>query len=272
MCSTCGCDHPEASLRIVSPAHALDLSPLISPHPHPHPTPAPPTTSRRIAVARDILAENDLLAAHNRGWFAGRRILALNLVSSPGSGKTSLLEHTLRALGDIHPCYVIEGDQQSQRDGDRIAATGAPVVQINTGHGCHLDAGMVQRALAQLNPVPGALLFIENVGNLVCPALFDLGESARILVMSVTEGDDKPLKYPDMFASAQLCLINKVDLLPYVDFDPEQAMAYARQVNPDLTFIMVSATSGHGLEAWYQWLAKQAPDGLPGAVLSRQNA
>ena len=258
MCSTCGCDQAESRLWRVVPAQGSLEGPLMPLAP----VEAPPA-ARRVAVERDILAQNDLDAARNRGWFEGRGILALNLVSSPGSGKTTILEQTLRALAGRRACYVIEGDQHSQRDGDRIAATGAPVVQINTGQGCHLDAGMVQRALTTLDPEPGALLFIENVGNLVCPALFDLGEAARVLVMSVTEGDDKPLKYPGMFASAHLCLINKIDLLPYVDFDLERAQAYAREVNPRLAFLPVSATQGEGLLAWYQWLEAQQVASLP---------
>ncbi|HPF69713.1 MAG TPA: hydrogenase nickel incorporation protein HypB, partial [Candidatus Krumholzibacteria bacterium] len=189
-----------------------------------------------------------------RGWFEAKGILALNLVSSPGSGKTTLLERTIRDLGGEAPVAVIEGDQQTLRDADRIAAAGAPVIQVNTGHGCHLDAGMIKRALGELQPADRSLLMIENVGNLVCPALFDLGEAAKVVIISVTEGDDKPLKYPTMFAAASLCLINKIDLVPYVQFDLDRCEQAARSVNPDLSFLRVSATTGEGLDAWYAWL------------------
>ncbi|MCB0547381.1 MAG: hydrogenase nickel incorporation protein HypB, partial [Phaeodactylibacter sp.] len=207
---------------------------------------------------QDILQQNNLLAERNRGFLEAKNILALNLVSSPGSGKTSLLERTLKDLAGEFSCYVIEGDQQTSNDADRIAATGAPVVQINTGKGCHLDSDMVNKALKKLRPAEDALLFIENVGNLVCPSLFDLGEGARVVIISVTEGDDKPIKYPDMFHSSHLCIINKVDLLPYVQFDVEKAKEYALRVNHHLEFIELSATSGQGMEQWYAWLRKKA--------------
>lgn len=207
-----------------------------------------------IELEQDILQKNNLLAERNRGYFDAKNILALNLVSSPGSGKTALLERTIRDIGAEMPVFVIEGDQQTMNDADRIAATGAPVVQINTGKGCHLDSDMINKALKKLNPAEGAVVMIENVGNLVCPAMFDLGETARVVIMSVTEGDDKPIKYPDMFHSAHLCIINKTDLLPYVPFDVEKAKGYARQVNHHLSFIELSAHTGEGMEAWYQWL------------------
>lgn len=207
-----------------------------------------------IELEQDILQKNNLLAERNRGYFDAKNILALNLVSSPGSGKTALLERTIRDIGAEMPVFVIEGDQQTMNDADRIAATGAPVVQINTGKGCHLDSDMINKALKKLNPADGAVVMIENVGNLVCPAMFDLGETARVVIMSVTEGDDKPIKYPDMFHSAHLCIINKTDLLPYVPFDVEKAKAYARQVNHHLSFIELSAHTGEGMEAWYKWL------------------
>lgn len=181
-------------------------------------------------------------------------MLAINLVSSPGSGKTSVLERTLREMKDRTDFYVIEGDQQTFNDADRIDAVGVPVVQVNTGQGCHLESDMVQQALQKLKPRDGSLLFIENVGNLVCPAMFDLGENYRVVIISTTEGDDKPIKYPDMFHSAQLCLINKIDLLPYVNFEVEKAMDYARRVNPHIEFLEVSATNGEGMDAWYAWL------------------
>jgi hydrogenase nickel incorporation protein HypB len=205
-------------------------------------------------VETDILQENNLLAQRNRGWLEAKGILALNLVSSPGSGKTTLLEKTITALQDDVTVAVIEGDQQTLNDAERIAATGAPVIQVNTGKGCHLDSRMIRRALDDLDPPENSLLMIENVGNLVCPAMFDLGEAAKVVIISVTEGDDKPLKYPTMFAAADLCLINKIDLLPYVQFDLDKCEEAARSVNPKLTFQRVSATTGEGLDLWYDWL------------------
>ncbi len=207
-----------------------------------------------MELEQNILHHNQLLAERNRGYFAAKNMLAVNLVSSPGSGKTSVLERTLRDMKERADFYVIEGDQQTFNDADRIDAVGVPVVQVNTGQGCHLESDMVQTALQKLKPRDNSLLFIENVGNLVCPAMFDLGENKRVVIISTTEGDDKPIKYPDMFHSAQLCLINKIDLLPYVNFDVDKAKAYARRVNPDIEFLEVSATVGTGLEAWYDWL------------------
>ena len=212
------------------------------------------TQARMVQIEQDILGKNDGLAAQNRRWLADRGILALNFVSSPGSGKTTLLVKTIAALAG-KPVAVIEGDQQTANDADRIRATGAPALQINTGKGCHLDADMVGRALQALSPAEGSLLFIENVGNLVCPAAFDLGEACKVAILSVTEGEDKPLKYPDMFRAAKLMLLNKVDLLPYLSFDVEQAIAAARRVNPQIEVIQVSATSGEGFDAWLGWLA-----------------
>ncbi|HLF34150.1 MAG TPA: hydrogenase nickel incorporation protein HypB, partial [Cyclobacteriaceae bacterium] len=202
----------------------------------------------------DILGRNKLLAERNRGFLEARRVAALNLVSSPGSGKTSLLEMTLKVLKQKYPVTVIEGDQQTSMDAERIQATGVKVVQINTGQGCHLDADMVHKAITKLQPERDSFLFIENVGNLVCPALFDLGESRRVVIISVTEGIDKPLKYPNMFASSQLCIINKTDLLPYVDFDVTLAREYALRINRDLEFIEMSAKTGEGLSKWISWL------------------
>jgi len=198
-----------------------------------------------------------MLAQRNRGYFEAKNILALNLVSSPGSGKTSLLERTLTDLKEQFTCYVIEGDQQTSRDADRIHATGTKVAQINTGKGCHLDAHMVLHAVQGMKPTENSILFIENVGNLVCPAMFDLGEKERVVIISVTEGDDKPIKYPDMFHTSTLCIINKTDLLPYVPFSMDKCREYARQVNPNLQFIEVSCTNGDGLPAWYQWLKEK---------------
>jgi hydrogenase nickel incorporation protein HypB len=178
-------------------------------------------------------------------------------MSSPGAGKTTLLERTIAALSGELPLFVIEGDQASANDADRIRAAGAPVVQVNTGTGCHLDAGMVAKGLAELRPPSGAAVLIENVGNLVCPALFDLGEQAKIVLFSVTEGEDKPVKYPHMFRAADLVLVSKVDLLPHLDFDVERALGYARETNPGVTVLRVSARTGEGMDAWYAWLRRE---------------
>ncbi|HRP74029.1 MAG TPA: hydrogenase nickel incorporation protein HypB [Rhodocyclaceae bacterium] len=210
--------------------------------------------TQMIRIERDILGKNDALAAVNRRALEARGIFALNLVSSPGSGKTTLLVRTIRELADSVPVAVIEGDQQTECDSERIRETGAPALQINTGKGCHLDADMVGRGLSKLVPVDDSLLFIENVGNLVCPAAFDLGEAHKVAILSVTEGEDKPLKYPDMFAAADLMLLNKIDLLPYVSFDIERAVEYAHRVNPRLTVMRVSATTGEGFDAWLAWI------------------
>ena len=208
-----------------------------------------------VLIEQAILAKNDHLAEHNRAWLAARDILALNLMSSPGSGKTSLLERTIAELSGDRPICVVEGDQETTFDADRIRAAGARAVQVNTGAGCHLDAPMVQRALSALDPDPGSLLFVENVGNLVCPALFDIGERAKIVIISVTEGQDKPLKYPHMFATADLVVVNKTDLLPYVDFDLDVFTAYARSLNPGVRVLPLSVKTGDGIDAWYAWLA-----------------
>lgn len=208
-----------------------------------------------IAIERDVLDKNNQLAAHNREHFTAARQLVLNLVSSPGSGKTTLLCETLRRLKDQRPCAVIEGDQQTSSDAERIRATGVAAVQVNTGKGCHLDAQMVHDACHRLELAEGGVLFIENVGNLVCPAGFDLGERAKVAVLSVTEGEEKPLKYPDMFAAAELMIINKTDLLPHVSFDVARCIENARRVNPDIQVIQLSASTGEGMEAWLGWLA-----------------
>ncbi len=207
-----------------------------------------------VRIEQDILSKNDRYAEANRALFAQRGILALNLVSSPGSGKTSLLTRTLEELAGEFPMCVIEGDQETTNDAERIRATGARAIQINTGKGCHLDAHMVGHAVEHLEPEPGTLLFIENVGNLVCPAAFDLGEACKVAILSVTEGEDKPLKYPDMFHAAGLLLLNKIDLLPHLDFDLERCIGYARRVNPGIRILRVSARTGEGLESWYRWL------------------
>jgi len=209
---------------------------------------------RTVDLAVDLLATNDGLADRNRRALAAQDIVAVNLMSSPGSGKTTLLERTVRDLGSRLPIAVLEGDQETHLDAERISATGVPAVQINTGAGCHLDATMVEAGLRSLAPAPGTLVFVENVGNLVCPALFDLGERARVVIMSVTEGADKPLKYPHMFRTADLMLVNKVDLLPYVDFDVQRCVEYARRARPGVPVLEISATRGDGLDAWYTWL------------------
>ena len=212
---------------------------------------------KEIEVEQNILSKNNLLAERNRGYFEAKNILALNLVSSPGSGKTSLLERTINDLGKELKFYVIEGDQQTMNDANRIDAAGAPVVQINTGNGCHLDSDMINKAVKELNIEDNSVLVIENVGNLVCPSLFDLGEAARIVIISTTEGDDKPIKYQTMFQSSDICIINKTDLLPYVDFDMEKAKQYAMQVNHHLKFFELSVKTGDGMDAWYKWLKEQ---------------
>jgi len=227
--------------------------------------------TRAVQIEADILGENNRLARRNRAHFAAHGVTAFNLMSSPGSGKTTLLCASIEALKSRHPglpLAVIEGDQQTSVDAERIRASGANAIQVNTGRGCHLDAQMVSDAFACLDlhsaahqgESTDALLFIENVGNLVCPALWDLGEAAKVVVLSVTEGDDKPLKYPDMFAAAGLMVINKVDLLPYVSFDVERCVAHARRVNADIDVLLVSATRGDGMAAWLDWL-------VPGPVV-----
>ncbi len=226
MCATCGCDTPTANSR----------------------------TRQVVDVERDVLQENNLLAERNRGYFAAKDIFAINLVSSPGSGKTSLLERTLTDLKGQLRFAVIEGDQQTTNDADRIHATGTKVTQINTGKGCHLDSHMIWHALEGMRPPGESILFIENVGNLVCPAMFDLGEKDRVVVMSVTEGDDKPLKYPDMFHSSTLCIINKIDLLPYVPFDMLRARTNIHKIKPSMPILELSCLSGEGLFGWYEWL------------------
>jgi len=208
-----------------------------------------------VSLEQNILAKNQLLAERNRGWFAGRDVFAVNLMSSPGAGKTSILERTIRDLWGKISISVLEGDQATSVDAERIRATGAAVVQINTGAGCHLDAHMVAHGVERLGVPRGSLLLIENVGNLVCPALFDLGEQARVVVVSVTEGDDKPLKYPHMFRAGHMLLINKLDLLPYVRFDVERCIDHARRINPELEVLLLSAETGDGMPAWYDWLS-----------------
>ncbi|MBR7838949.1 hydrogenase nickel incorporation protein HypB, partial [Actinospica durhamensis] len=224
----------------------------------PHPHPAGYATGRTEDLERRVLDKNQRLADENRAWLRRSGIVLVNLMSSPGSGKTTLLERAVADLCEDRRICVIEGDQATPFDAERIRAAGCPAVQVNTGAGCHLDARMVRDALRELAPARGSLVFVENVGNLVCPALFDLGEDHRAVVMSVTEGVDKPLKYPHMFGTADLVLLNKTDLLPYVDFDPIGFHARVRQVNPDAEILEVSATRGQGLEAWYAWLEERS--------------
>ena len=235
-------------------------------HSHPHrPDDAP--GAEMLTLQTRILAKNDAFADKNRAWFRGREILALNLVSSPGSGKTTLLERTIKDLKDKFKLFVVEGDQATARDGERIRAAGAAAVQINTGSGCHLEADMLGRALQHLKPGAGSIVMIENVGNLVCPALFDLGERCKVVIFSVTEGEDKPLKYPTMFGAASVMILNKIDLLPYVEFDVARAIANAKQINPDIVVLRLSGRTGEGFEAWYEWLRKEV-DALRGAAFA----
>ncbi len=253
MCTTCGCashDHHHGHDHDHGHHHHGDGHDKSDHHPE-----EPATRGReRIAVETDILARNNRLAAGNRHLFREKGLFVLNLVSSPGSGKTTLLERTLSDLADTRRCAVIEGDQQTDNDARRIAATGVPVKQINTGAGCHLDAHMVAHAVEELPLGDLEILFIENVGNLVCPAAFDLGEHHKVVVLSVTEGEDKPLKYPQMFHAADVMLLNKVDLLPHLDFDVERCCDFARQVSPGIRIFQLSSRTGAGMEAWYSWL------------------
>jgi hydrogenase nickel incorporation protein HypB len=287
MCTTCGCGD-EAGTRISNLAGELQAPGQGQPHSHTdehgrtythehfhghadshehadsedhahmnghadgHHHAAPGTET--ILLEQNLLAKNDLLAATNRGWLAGRGVRAFNVMSSPGAGKTTLLVRTLTELGGRLEAGVIEGDQETSLDADRIRATGRPVIQINTGAGCHLDADMLRHGLDVLDPEPGSTVFIENVGNLVCPALFDLGETAKVVIVSVTEGDDKPHKYPHMFMAADLVIVNKSDLLPYVHFDVDECLRRIRQINPRAEFLTLSAATGEGLAAWYGWL------------------
>lgn len=274
MCVTCGCSSDENEVKIIkvdgktvqhshthdhgngphehSHSHDHDHEHHHHDHDHDHSY----SQIREIDLEKDILHKNDLLAERNKGYFDAKNIFAINLVSSPGSGKTSLLERTIADLKTEISFGVIEGDQQTSNDADRIAALEIPVIQINTGKGCHLDSEMISKAVKQLSPVDGSLLMIENVGNLVCPAMFDLGENIRVVIISITEGEDKPIKYPDMFYGSQVCIINKIDLLPYLKFDMKKLKDYARKVNPNLEFFEVSAYTGEGMESWYNFLRK----------------
>jgi hydrogenase nickel incorporation protein HypB len=270
MCVTCGCSteggatytdlrtdqlggtsaHAHAHTHVHSHDHGHG-------HDHAHSHDSPLAADRTIAVEQAILAKNQLAAERNRGWMAGREVVAINLMSAPGAGKTSILERTIRDLRDEVPICVLEGDQATVNDAERIRAAGAAVVQINTGTGCHLEADMVARGIRTLDPPRGAMLLIENVGNLVCPALFDLGERAKVVILSVTEGEDKPIKYPHIFRTCDMMLVNKIDLLPHLRFDLDRCIAYAREVHPRMAVLQLSAESGEGMEAWYGWLRHQ---------------
>jgi len=268
MCTVCGCGEGETTIEGEAHSHDHHHEHTHGHHHHHHhhdgvhhyglgPAHAHApglSQARMVSIEQDILAKNDEYAAANRRQLAERGILALNLVSSPGSGKTTLLTRTLTDLAGRWPMAVIEGDQQTSQDAERIRETGVKAVQINTGKGCHLDAHMVGHALERLEPEAGSLLFIENVGNLVCPAGFDLGEAHKVVILSVTEGEDKPLKYPDMFHAADLMILNKTDLLPHLQFDVERCIEYARRVNPRIKVLRLSATTGEGMESWYEWL------------------
>ncbi|MBW4635623.1 MAG: hydrogenase nickel incorporation protein HypB [Iphinoe sp. HA4291-MV1] len=277
MCVTCGCSD-DAEVKMTNPktgevvtmnsvndtqqhhhTHTLpDGTVITHSHSHDHITEASQIHAKihgtTLSLEHDILAKNNLIAAQNRGWFKGRNILALNLMSSPGSGKTTLLTRTINDLKHKLPINVIEGDQETTNDAKKIQETGCQVVQINTGTGCHLDAAMVERGLQQLNPPLNSVVMIENVGNLVCPALFDLGELFKVVILSVTEGEDKPIKYPHIFRASQVMILTKIDLLPHVQFDVQRCIEYAQQVNPQIQVFQVSALTGTGLENWYEWL------------------
>ncbi len=264
MCVTCGCGEGTPSIEGLAHQHGHLHTPHALDHPYRlrlrrrHASADDAAETRRVRIEEDILATNDGYARQNRAQLAALGVFALNLMSSPGAGKTTLLVNTIKALQGKLDISVIEGDQQTSQDAERIRAAGASAIQINTGKGCHLEAHGVGQALQQLPLAAGGVLMIENVGNLVCPAAFDLGEACKVVIFSVTEGEDKPIKYPDMFRAASLVLINKCDLLPYLDFDVDQAIAFARRVNPGLEIITLSATSGEGLDEWLDWIFRAA--------------
>lgn len=278
MCGVCGCESGGARARGKRRRNPLSSNEAAEGHGHDHSwhRRADPAAGRPddafFRVEQDILAKNDAFAAENRRWFAERNILALNLVSSPGAGKTSLLVAIIGRIRPHWPVAVIEGDQETDTDADRVRQTGASAIQINTGRGCHLDAHMVGHAAADLDAPNGSVLFIENVGNLVCPAAFDLGEASKVAILSTTEGADKPLKYPDMFMAADLLLLNKVDLLPHLDFDPDEAIGYARRVNPEIEVVEVSARTGYGLDRWIEWLGDRRRRLAPASSVSSADA
>ncbi|MBN3885128.1 MAG: hydrogenase nickel incorporation protein HypB [Nostoc sp.] len=273
MCVTCGCsddgeikitnlETDEAEHKHHHHTHTLADGTVIT-HSHRHDTHIEASQihakihNTTISLEQDILAKNNLIAAQNRGWFKGRNILALNLMSSPGAGKTTLLTRTINDLKHQLSISVIEGDQETANDAKKIKETGSKVIQINTGTGCHLDASMIDRGLQQLNPPLNSVVMIENVGNLVCPALFDLGENAKVVILSVTEGEDKPIKYPHMFRASNIMILTKIDLLPYVNFDLQKCIEYAKEVNPQIQIFQVSVTTGAGLDNWYKWLTEK---------------
>jgi hydrogenase nickel incorporation protein HypB len=243
MCVTCGCSNKTAVIENAEQNQMYGTATITA-----------KIHATTIELEKEILGKNQLIAERNRAWFAENKILALNLVSSPGSGKTTLLERTITDLKSEFEIAVIEGDQETVNDAERIRATGCKALQINTGTGCHLEADMLARGLETLNPSPNSILFIENVGNLVCPAMFDLGERMKVAILSVTEGEDKPLKYPHMFKASDVMLLNKIDLLPYVKFSVERCIEYAKEVNQKIEVIQVSATSGEGMQVWYEKL------------------
>jgi hydrogenase nickel incorporation protein HypB len=247
MCGVCGCGEGETRIE-EQPKEQTQEKPTVTVL-----RDDPAARSHLVSVEQDILAKNNHIAAHNRRHFASHGVLALNLVSSPGAGKTTLLVDTLQRLGDRLPMAVIEGDQETSADADRIRATGVPALQVNTGRGCHLDAEMIDQAFHKLH-ISDGVLFIENVGNLVCPAGFDLGEAHKVVIASVTEGEDKPLKYPNMFAAASLMLVSKVDLLPHLEFDVDALIHNARRVNPSLAILKVSPKTGEGMDRWLEWI------------------
>jgi len=263
MCTVCGCGEPGAPGH--HHGHGHDAAHHHGEDPHSHHYGLGPagvsiadlSQARIVSIERDVLSKNDGYARQNRAWFEQHGVLALNLVSGPGSGKTTLLERSLNDLKAEMALAVIEGDQQTANDAERIRATGVPALQINTGKGCHLDAHQIGHALGDLRPPDHSLLFIENVGNLVCPAMFDLGEAGKVVMLSVTEGEDKPIKYPDMFHRAAVVLLNKIDLLPYVRFDVQRCLDYLRQVNGEAAVLLVSATTGEGMADWHDWLRDQ---------------
>ena len=267
MCSVCGCGQPATSATHSHGPHSHHHQTGQTHHHHHHYGEEVAGLSvsglsqpRLVEIERSILSQNDQDAAQNRQHLRTLQTLALNLMSSPGAGKTTLLVETVGALRTVCPIGVIEGDQQTRYDAQRIEACGVPAVQINTGRGCHLDAHMVWHALEDLDAQPGGVVFIENVGNLVCPAAFDLGEKAKVVILSVTEGDDKPLKYPDMFAAADLMILSKIDLLPYLDFDAEAAVERAQRINPEIDIMSVSAKTGEGMQRWFQWITSRLPN------------
>jgi hydrogenase nickel incorporation protein HypB len=247
MCDTCGCGHDGFSMHKVSE----DLS---HSHDHHHDHDHEHGEAKVLSVETDILAKNNLLAERNRGYFEAKNIKSFNLVSSPGSGKTTLLEKLIAQLKDTYKVYVIEGDQQTTNDAKRIEEAGAEALQINTGNGCHLDAHMINHAVKSLDPDSNSILFIENVGNLVCPALFDLGEQRRIVIASTTEGEDKPLKYPNMFQTASLCILNKTDLLPYLDFNKNDFLNNLKKVHPNIDLLEASAKKSEGIAEIVQFI------------------